>query len=604
MATRFLLPSSGAAGASPAFGGWGVTGQADRVRMVTASVSTPLATRSANPTQAAVVDVLIRQYVSDPLNAGSISGTVKGIVQAYESASNRDMRAQLLIRVVSNDGATVRGTLLALNTGAVASEFSDSVLTSRKFPLGWTGAGATLSAVTAQAGDRIVVEIGYRMHLGFASSFFAYGQLRFGDTGSDLAEDETSTSTTLRPWIEFSQTLSFDTGQTPPPPTQPPPVSTSTPVTLPRATVPWQVFLCDLNGNKVLDVTTTAADKQIDYELNAPSSLTGTIDSRLTTTLLADGYPVLCADRRTVKAYRKEGSSYVLRFAGIVETVSDAGDATSARSRFVAFDPMHMLGFRLCRDAAGGWQYVAFTAEDAAQIVRVLIDRANAIAKTGVTTDGGTFQASTARTVKFEAKMIRPAVLELARSDNGFDWSVDPIDRTDGVLGQANVYVKRGVDKPDVVFAWKDDQLTAASAGRDEDAGEMANAIVGLGGTSQGGSAIATGWREDATSLANAHRREAVVTYADIIDSSYLTALADYHLGFRKNPKYVHRMVPLAGVAAEPFTGYYLGDTVRSVAHQDLRGGFTGVQRVYGFTVALSDDGIETVSVVKVGADA
>lgn len=212
--TRFYLPSSGAAAVSPAFGAWNLTTGADRIALTRTSGTgqTAFATRAVAETLAAVSDVLVRQYVSDPLPAaGTLSGSVKGIVRAMESATAADMRAQLLIRVVSNDGATVRGTALAINTGALASEFG-TALANRRFPLGWSGVGAALTDVAYQTDDRIVVEIGYRAHNTVTTS--RTGTLEFGNVGtSDLAEDETSTAQ-LNPWIEFSQDL-FPTGPAP-----------------------------------------------------------------------------------------------------------------------------------------------------------------------------------------------------------------------------------------------------------------------------------------------------------------------------------------------------------------------------------------------------
>lgn len=155
----------------------------------------------------AVADVLTAQFISAPLAAGNVSGTVKSYVQALESAATNDARAQILIRILSGDMATVRGTLLAHDNALVVSnEFDSATLTNRAFPVGLTN--NTLSTVAALEGDVIAVEIGCRY---FVATTGISTTLRLGETGTDLAENETDTADGA-PWIEFSQTLIFMDG--------------------------------------------------------------------------------------------------------------------------------------------------------------------------------------------------------------------------------------------------------------------------------------------------------------------------------------------------------------------------------------------------------
>lgn len=150
-------------------------------------------------------DACCAQFVSAPLEAQAISGTIKGVFLVRELAATDDLRAQLVVRVIGPDG-TVRGTLLGMDTSALTSEFS-TTYTNRKFPLAWTGAGATLTSVTALLGDRIVAEIGMRAHNSSGSAVNALFRLGVKATG-DCAEDETGT-TDLTGWLELSQTLNF-----------------------------------------------------------------------------------------------------------------------------------------------------------------------------------------------------------------------------------------------------------------------------------------------------------------------------------------------------------------------------------------------------------
>lgn len=214
MATRFYLgtydtaPDGGLV--APTFdASWEQTTSAVRSRMRPFKRNSAFASLTiAESSTSGTFDFLFRQYISDPLNAGSITGTVKGIIRCLESATDADMRAQMLIKVVSRDGTTTTGTLLAHDASALTSEFDATTLTNRKFPLAWAGAGTALGSVSAAQGDRVVIEIGVRAHNVTATSKTA--TLRFGESGgADLAEDETSTVDD-NPWIEFSQDLSFE----------------------------------------------------------------------------------------------------------------------------------------------------------------------------------------------------------------------------------------------------------------------------------------------------------------------------------------------------------------------------------------------------------
>lgn len=209
MATRFYLSNGDSQGLTPAFdASWESTSGATRVAMKTFVRSRAFASVVVSEASASgTFDVLIRQYISDPIAAVTISGTVKGVIRALESNTDADLRSQMVIRVVSYDCATIRGTLIASDASALTSEWDAATLTNRKFPLAWTGSGTSVSSVAAQDGDRIVIEVGYRAHNTTVSS--RNGTLRFGDaSGSDLAEDETSTADN-NPWVEFSDTITF-----------------------------------------------------------------------------------------------------------------------------------------------------------------------------------------------------------------------------------------------------------------------------------------------------------------------------------------------------------------------------------------------------------
>jgi len=108
--------------------------------------------------------IAVAQYVSEPLTAQTISGTVKGQLRCMESAAAFNGTIAVLIKVVSFDGKTVRGTLLSLSASDATTtppEFAAS-LTNRKLMDVNENPLLSLTSVDAQDGDRIVVELGIR----------------------------------------------------------------------------------------------------------------------------------------------------------------------------------------------------------------------------------------------------------------------------------------------------------------------------------------------------------------------------------------------------------------------------------------------------------
>ncbi len=153
-------------------------------------------------------DVLVAQYVvHHPLVAQTIAGVVKGsiAVLAFNPA-----RAQLLIKVVSSDGQTLRGTLLPMDTGPLSNPFpTTSPEKTRRFPKGWTGSGASLTPVDCLRGDFLVIEMGARHDSGAINLV----DLWLGDNVAAGDCDEAEDSARASPWVEFSQTLLFVEGE-------------------------------------------------------------------------------------------------------------------------------------------------------------------------------------------------------------------------------------------------------------------------------------------------------------------------------------------------------------------------------------------------------
>lgn len=205
MSVRLYFPSTTAAPVSPTFdASWTDTEDALRRKLepYPTDSSSNTATVTVDEAVSTSVDSLGRQYVSgNTLLAGTINGTVSLVFQCGQSTTTPDSFFRVIVKVVSSDGSTVRGTLF---TGVHIDENSQTGGT-RTFP------AQAVTPVVAQAGDRIVVELGQRFTNTTATNQnanFVTGDPVDGNLGSDLPLTEGILATTKqRPWIEFSQDI-------------------------------------------------------------------------------------------------------------------------------------------------------------------------------------------------------------------------------------------------------------------------------------------------------------------------------------------------------------------------------------------------------------
>ena len=145
-------------------------------------------------------DVLLLRAVSAPIAADvTIEGTLTAILGLRESNAAADFFTHLHAYVTQGDTDTPRGTLLTDDLGA--TEWPTTAT-------GRTSGALALSAVDALAGDRIVIEIGYRATNSSATSYT--GTLNYGNpTGaSELTAGSTSV-TTLAGSLTFSTDVTF-----------------------------------------------------------------------------------------------------------------------------------------------------------------------------------------------------------------------------------------------------------------------------------------------------------------------------------------------------------------------------------------------------------
>lgn len=201
MAIRYRLPSSGAAAVSPATQSYSHT-QATR-RPLPTSDSSALATQAYTPDAGdhlVAGDAHHIQFVSDALaaNLRFASGQAfKYAIQCLEAHTNNNLTLQVWAGIYSSDGSTLLATIrskVADNTELATA------LTNRFF------SGTLDGSYTTTGGERLVVEFSVVGTPAASSGTQGHNSsLRWGSAGAggDLPENDSSTGTTLNPWIEF-----------------------------------------------------------------------------------------------------------------------------------------------------------------------------------------------------------------------------------------------------------------------------------------------------------------------------------------------------------------------------------------------------------------
>ena len=195
--TRLYLETVTAPSISPTFSSaWEDTSSAVRRVADVARGSATNLDMQVNPASTTnPSDILRAQWIYGPIGAQTISGNVKAQFLADESNADANSTLQMLIRVVASDGTTVRGTLLS--HGTYGNELGTTTRNTT-FP------STALSSLDALDGDYIVIEVGFRHSATIGTNRQSTLRAVQNDGTADLPEDETTTDTSLNPWIEFS----------------------------------------------------------------------------------------------------------------------------------------------------------------------------------------------------------------------------------------------------------------------------------------------------------------------------------------------------------------------------------------------------------------
>jgi hypothetical protein len=210
MASRLYLSTTATPDVSPGFdGGWTSSASGVRYQCSPTNGASAMATSGlVSVTSGAGNHSLCVQFVSPPLAAQTLSGTVSAIMMENEGAANDNInRPYMSIRVVQSDGTTIRGTILALGiqTGAYTTEITTTAATTT------FANAASLSSLAVSEGDRLVIEMGYGLSATGTTPNF---QLRWGESaGSDGTIGTNGSTTDINGFVEFSAAIVWSLNQ-------------------------------------------------------------------------------------------------------------------------------------------------------------------------------------------------------------------------------------------------------------------------------------------------------------------------------------------------------------------------------------------------------
>lgn len=361
------------------------------------------------------------------------------------------------------------------------------------------------------------------------------------------------------------------------------------------------------------DIFAVAKNKKLKIRLERPAQLTFDVPSDAPGVIDETGHALLSEGMVVVLARR--GGDFSRRFTGKVWQVEDNGNADQAMSTIVCYDPLMALSKRLVRDSANN---VATSVTFPADLARTTISSILTRTTNGAASYGGSAAAfllgiptATHGQVTFELRDCLSAIADIAEASGvSYYCRPSPADVSSWhTQGYAEFCVLGGDYNPQAttfVLSWGGVQSNVSEIKRGLDFAGMSNLLRVYG--SPAASPRPQAIRNDAISqLAYGVFEEALV-YGDLTIQAFIDSLANIAINVKKRPRELVSWLPqpdptnsFADVV--PWEDFDLGFLVTVYADPKLRGGFSGVQRVWGWDMDIDDDGVERVTAIYTGPD-
>jgi hypothetical protein len=379
---------------------------------------------------------------------------------------------------------------------------------------------------------------------------------------------------------------------------------------------PWRFVVTDLDSVTLTFLDHLATNRRVFFGLNVPAVASGQVPSdNPEVNILSGGDPFVQEGIRLLYGFRREGDPtdssgiprWVVRFAGLILQLEDTAASDTAQTPYTAYDPWQYLLSRPVCGLTGtlpGTGGLSFTATQAGTVIATLLR--NTISNHGETfidagaSWGGTgFWSGQIDTtpqidINFEQGLsvgeAWQQVCDLNVADIILTPIYDPINRP-GYLCELNVYELAGVQQDAAIFAWDMPSRSLTGISRLRDGTTRANKVQFF--IEQGGAAVTL--QTNASSVTRYGQYWAQQFFPGQSVVAAVVSLAQLQLALRANGKVTVTIDPAAERSPDPFTEYFLGDTVPIYASTNLREALTGYQRIYGIPIDIDDNGVENI---------
>lgn len=344
-------------------------------------------------------------------------------------------------------------------------------------------------------------------------------------------------------------------------------------------------LLCDQAGSALAELT-TAAGRTLTYTRNSYAESTFTLSheddaAQLLLDALASGIP-------TLKVYRRApgDSTFTLRFNGYLAPFTEQAEEQATLS-LVFRSPFA----RLSGDGSERGRFTAasvpFTAQDAGQIAKSLIDTTNADSFTGLATTG-TIETTVSRDRTYQFANVGESIVNLTNVQNGFDFD-ETFVASGTTLAQFNVHASLDQTRPTALFQYGPETINNVRS-MSRTTQPPINSVVVLGANGLFGVA------SDAGSIATYGKWYTQVSASDVTEQATLNAKAMALL--RPDPVKTVEFQPDFALEScpQPWDDFWIGSGVpfyarRGALEEDV------TVRINSVTVPVDENGFEATEI-------
>ena len=335
----------------------------------------------------------------------------------------------------------------------------------------------------------------------------------------------------------------------------------------------WTWVLTDGSGNALAELA-NADGRTLRFKRNTPAEASCTVSHDDPETI-----EVLTANIPRLKCYR-DGT---LRFHGALSSIDEQADTQASQVVLNFVHPDKLLATRFTTST--------HAATDAGTIAWTLINSANSDDDTGIRQ--GTINTTKSRTREYRFKQVLEAIQQLTAVLDGFDYEVVATEDADDAaeLGTITVWQAQGSDQSDARFEYGAGTLANCSSITRQLLPPV-NAVTLEG---ENGLTVTV---TDAASITRYGRYDVFESRTDIADQATLTERAREKL--RITPVRILQFTPDPKLAPAPFTGYFLGDTVRFAANRNALDIPEMTPRVQSIEIRIDSSGNESDHVIGI----